>query len=164
MRQYLFKSHFLLLHLFLLPLLINCKSAKMQKQEKVMATKTPNSSNHKINKILVYLGDNNEEKWQLVTINDQNALDLYTHVPVMRFDESWKQIYGLAECNKFTAYYKRDSTQLSITRLSSTDQVCSNTNESMFLDVLQNINEISEDVNLLYLLNNGKVMLTFKKN
>lgn len=164
MRKNLFLSSILLLNIFPLFLFTSCKSAKVAKKEKVEVTPTdkPSKSN-KIDKILVYFGDDSVVKWRLLSLNGQNAKELYTNIPMMRFDESWKQIYGVAECNKFTAYYKKDNQTLLITRLSSTDRSCSNTNESLFLDTLQKIDEVSEDANTLSLLTHGQVVLVFEK-
>lgn len=164
MRKNLLFSCILLLNVFPLFLFISCKSAKVAKEKKVKEIPIDKSSkSNKIDKILVYLGGDSIIKWRLLSLNGQNTKELYTNIPMMRFDEAWKQIYGVAECNKFTTYYKKDNQTLLITRLSSTDKSCSNINESVFLDTLQKINGVSENANTLSLLTNGKVVLVFEK-
>ncbi|WP_303849550.1 META domain-containing protein [Apibacter mensalis] len=116
----------------------------------------------KLDKILVYLGDENVVKWRLVRLNSQNVEDLYENVPLMRFDEPWKQIYGTTGCNKFTAYYTWENTIFNISRLTSTELPC-DFDESQFLNAMQSIDEIREEDSILSFYNNGQEILVFEK-
>lgn len=116
----------------------------------------------KLDKILVYLGDENVVKWRLVRLNSQNVEDLYENVPLMRFDEPWKQIYGTTGCNKFTAYYTWENTIFNISRLTSTELPC-DFDESQFLNAMQNIDEIREEDSILSFYNDGQEILVFKR-
>lgn len=116
----------------------------------------------KLDKILVYLGDENVVKWRLVRLNSQNVEDLYENVPLMRFDEPWKQIYGTTGCNKFTAYYTWENTIFNISRLTSTELPC-DFDESQFLNAMQSIDEIREEDSILSFYNNGQEILLFER-
>ena len=116
----------------------------------------------KLDKILVYLGDENVVKWRLVRLNSQNVEDLYENVPLMRFDEPWKQIYGTTGCNKFTAYYTWENTIFNISRLTSTELPC-DFDESQFLNAMQSIDEIREEDSILSFYNNGQEILVFER-
>ncbi|QYN50732.1 MULTISPECIES: META domain-containing protein [Apibacter] len=116
----------------------------------------------KLDKILVYLGDENVVKWRLVRLNSQNVEDLYENVPLMRFDEPWKQIYGTTGCNKFTAYYTWENTIFNISRLTSTELPC-DFDESQFLNAMQNIDEIREEDSILSFYNDGQEILVFER-
>lgn len=116
----------------------------------------------KLDKILVYLGDDNVVKWRLVRLNSQNVADLYENVPLMRFDEPWKQIYGTTGCNKFTAYYTWVNTIFNISRLTSTELPC-DFDESQFLNAMQSIDEIREEDSILSFYNNGQKILVFER-
>lgn len=116
----------------------------------------------KLDKILVYLGDDNVVKWRLVRLNSQNVTDLYENVPLMRFDEPWKQIYGTTGCNKFTAYYTWENTIFNISRLTSTELPC-DFDESQFLNAMQSIDEIREEDSILSFYNNGQEILVFER-
>lgn len=116
----------------------------------------------KLDKILVYLGDDNVVKWRLVRLNSQNVADLYENVPLMRFDEPWKQIYGTTGCNKFTAYYTWENTIFNISRLTSTELPC-DFDESQFLNAMQSIDEIREEDSILSFYNNGQEILVFER-
>lgn len=116
----------------------------------------------KLDKILVYLGDENVVKWRLVRLNSQNVEDLYENVPLMRFDEPWKQIYGTTGCNKFTAYYTWENTIFNISRLTSTELSC-DFDESQFLNAMQSIDEIREEDSILSFYNNGQEILVFER-
>jgi heat shock protein HslJ len=121
------------------------------------------SPKKKVDKIMIYLGDESVAKWKLVTLNSQKAVDLYNNLPVMRFDEPWKQIYGTTGCNKFTAYYIKEDNLLAISRVSATELQCDNSNESLFLDALKNIDEIKEEDSVLSLLSSGQEILIFER-
>jgi heat shock protein HslJ len=154
-----------------------CSSSKKvsenrQESEEIKAEKPINtekskeksvSSPAKINRIAVYFGDDSVTKWRLATLNSQKATDLYGVLPMMRFDNPWKQIYGTTGCNKFTAYYANLDDIFSISRISATGLKCNNGDESLFLDALKEINEIKEENSILYLLKNGQEVLTFEK-
>ena len=116
----------------------------------------------KLDKILVYLGDENVVKWRLVRLNSQNVEDLYENVPLMRFDEPWKQIYGTTGCNKFTAYYTWENTIFNISRLTSTELPC-DFDESQFLNAMQSIDEIREEDSILSFYNDGQEILVFER-
>lgn len=116
----------------------------------------------KLDKILVYLGDENVVKWRLVRLNSQNVEDLYENVPLMRFDEPWKQIYGTTGCNKFTAYYTWENTIFNISRLTSTELPC-DFDESQFLNAMQSIDEIRGEDSILSFYNNGQEILVFER-
>jgi heat shock protein HslJ len=116
----------------------------------------------KLDKIMVYLGDDSVEKWKLVRLNSQNASDLYENQPMMRFDEPWKQIYGTTGCNKFTAYYIWDNSIFNLSRLSSTDLPC-DYDESQFLNAMQNIDEIRESESVLSFYNDGQEIMVFER-
>lgn len=116
----------------------------------------------KLDKILVYLGDDNVVKWRLVRLNSQNVADLYENVPLMRFDEPWKQIYGTTGCNKFTAYYTWENTIFNISRLTSTELPC-DFDESQFLNAMQSIDEIREEDSILSFYNDGQEILVFER-
>ncbi|MXO32453.1 META domain-containing protein [Apibacter sp. B2912] len=116
----------------------------------------------KLDKILVYLGDENVVKWRLVRLNSQNVEDLYENVPLMRFDEPWKQIYGTTGCNKFTAYYTWENTIFNISRLTSTELSC-DFDESQFLNAMQSIDEIREEDSILSFYNDGQEILVFER-
>lgn len=116
----------------------------------------------KLDKILVYLGDENVVKWRLVRLNSQNVEDLYENFPLMRFDEPWKQIYGTTGCNKFTAYYTWENTIFNISRLTSTELPC-DFDESQFLNAMQSIDEIREEDSILSFYNDGQEILVFER-
>lgn len=125
-------------------------------------TDTTKKPKGKLDKIMVYLGDENVVKWKLVRLNSQNASDLYENLPLMRFDEPWKQIYGTTGCNKFTAYYTWENTIFNLSRLSSTELPC-DFDESQFLNALQSIDEIREGDSILSFYNNGQEILVFER-
>ncbi|CVK16650.1 Heat shock protein HslJ [Apibacter mensalis] len=116
----------------------------------------------KVDKIMVYLGDESVEKWKLVRLNSQNAIDLYENLPMMRFDKPWKQIYGTTGCNKFTAYYTWDNSIFNLSRLSSTELPC-DYDESQFLNAMQNIDEIRENESILSFYNDGQEIMVFER-
>jgi heat shock protein HslJ len=82
---------------------------------------------------------------------------------MMRFDESWKQIYGTTGCNKFTAYYVKEDSLFAISRVSATGLQCDNRNESLFLDALKSVDEIKEEGPVLALLSSGQEILIFER-
>ncbi|MCO6564426.1 MAG: META domain-containing protein [Apibacter sp.] len=116
----------------------------------------------KVDKIMVYLGDESVEKWKLVRLNSQDAIDLYENLPMMRFDKPWKQIYGTTGCNKFTAYYTWDNSIFNLSRLSSTELPC-DYDESQFLNAMQNIDEIRENESILSFYNDGQEIMVFER-
>lgn len=132
---------------------------KIVKVDEKTATKNPKG---KLDRIMVYLGDESVEKWQLVKFNSQNASEFYENLPMMRFDEPWKQIYGTTGCNKFTAYYTKENSFFDLTRLSSTELPC-NQDEKQFLNALQNADEIREGDSILSFHTGGQETLVFEK-
>ncbi len=119
----------------------------------------------KLDRIMVYMGAESVMKWRLTSFNTQEASELYpTNVPMMRFDEPWKQIYGTTGCNKFTAYYeKSNNSNINVSRISATEMPCNNNNESLFLDTFKSVNGIKETGNTLSLLSNGQSVMTFER-
>ncbi|WP_128330738.1 META domain-containing protein [Apibacter sp. HY039] len=172
MKQRLFNFNFICLALLTLLFFVNCSGTKkiskknVKKQaktsQKAKASVHPQNKT-KLDKIMVYLGDESVIKWKLISINNQKATELFTDSPMMRFDDFWKQIYGTTGCNKFTAYYLRDNNIIGISRVSLTELSCDNSNESLFINTLSTATEVNEEGNTLSILANGKTVLVFEK-
>ncbi|MDR1876796.1 MAG: META domain-containing protein [Flavobacteriaceae bacterium] len=171
MKKKLLSFNLFFLGSLMLLILSSCSSSKeVSKKEKKAPTTTEEpkrvvkkrDQKQQIDIILGYLGNESIAKWKLKA-SDESSDDLH----VIRFDEPWKQIYGVTGCNKFTAYYTKDDDNLlsiSISRVSATELQCEKGgNESSFLGTLEGANEVREDGSTLSLLNNGQEVLVFER-
>lgn len=103
--------------------------------------------------------------WLLESINGQTAEkeNYMNEFPQIEINVSEKNFTGSGGCNRINGSVEVSGSNIKFDRIISTRMMCPGTGESDFLSALQNVNTWSIEKNKLYLMQDGKAVIVFKK-